>query len=844
MKKITLGILAHVDAGKTTLNEALLYHGGLIRRMGRVDHRDSFMDFDDQEKSRGITIFSKVASISHQDTSLTLVDTPGHLDFAGEMERTLSVLDYVVVVVSGLDGIQSHTRTIWKLLEYYDLPAFIFVSKMDIAIKSEAELMTEMKSELKAPLVDFSHLAQNQEDIALLDEQLMEDFLESGQISDEQIAEMIYERRLYPVYFGSALKDQGVSELLDGLDRYTLENEYPEDFGLRIFKIAYDDSGRRWCYGRITGGCLKAKERITEEGKVDELCLPSGQRLTTVSEAEAGQIVVFRGPEGLQAGQGLGFEKSATASFLEPFMRYRVILPPQCDRNQMLRQLQILAQEDPQIQISVSDQLHDIHVSLMGEIQIEVLTNIIRKRTGQQIAFADGVILYRETIEESVQGVGHFEPLRHYAEVHLRLDPLPRGAGLAFANEVPEGTLAVNWQRLIMTHLQEKQHRGVLTRSPITDMKITLIAAKAHEKHTEGGDFRQATYRAVRQGLRKARSVLLEPFYGFVIEAERIYLSSLLYDLEGMHATYRIEDVDEQHIRLSGRAPVRLMQNYHQTLLSHSGGAGRLALSIQGYDRCEDQQAIVEQIGYDCDRDLANPCGSVFCQHGAGFTVAWDEVENYMHLKPARPSVSSAPVTHNRYSISESELKSVIAGINGRNRNPKKKGPSSSGRKEEKKKVVMKVKKPRLLIADGYNLMHYFKQSSQMSEDNFDSARDLIINKLSSYGGYKGCKVIAVFDAYKKEDNYGHVDLGQDISVVYTRFSQTADSYIEKLVHDYGKDYEITVASSDQAVQNMILTNGGLRMSARQLELELDALEEQALKNNYVVREGKQGGNR
>ncbi len=839
MKKITLGILAHVDAGKTTLNEALLFHGGLIRRMGRVDHRDSFMDFDDQEKNRGITIYSKVASIEHQDSTLTLVDTPGHLDFAGEMERTLSVLDYVVVVVSGLDGVQNHTRTIWKLLEYYDLPAFIFVNKMDIALKSEDELLAEMKSELKAPLVSFSDLQQSREDIAMLDEQLMEDFLSGEEISDEQIASLIYERRLHPVYFGSALKDQGVSELLDGLDRYTLENEYPEEFGLRIYKIAYDDSGRRWCYGRITGGSLKAKERITENGKVDELCLPSGQKLSTVSEASAGQIVVFRGPEGLQAGQGLGFERSSTYSFLEPFMRYRVILPPQCDRNMMLKQLQILAQEDPQIQVSISDLNHDIHVSLMGEIQIEVITNIIKKRTGLTIYFADGAILYRETIENSVEGVGHFEPLRHYAEVHLRLDPLPRGSGLVFANEVPEGTLAVNWQRLIMTHLHEKQHRGVLTRSPITDMKITLIAAKAHEKHTEGGDFRQATYRAVRQGLRKASSVLLEPFYGFTIEAERIYLSSLLYDLEGMHATYHIEDVDEQRLRISGRAPVRLMQNYHQTLLAHTGGGGQLSLSVQGYDRCEDQQAIVEQIGYDCDRDLANPCGSVFCQHGAGFPVPWDQVENYMHLKPAKTAVSSAPVTHNRYSISESELKSVVAGINGRNRNPKKKVSSASGQPQEKKKIVMKVKKPRLLIADGYNLMHYFKLSSGMSEDNFDSARDLIINKLSSYGGYKGCRVIAVFDAYKKEDNYGHVDLNQVISVVYTRFNQTADSYIEKLVHDYGKDYEITVASSDQAVQNMILTNGGLRMSARELELEMEALEEQALQSHYVVRERK-----
>ncbi|MBO4219096.1 MAG: NYN domain-containing protein [Erysipelotrichaceae bacterium] len=837
MKKITLGILAHVDAGKTTLNEALLYHGGVIRRMGRVDHQDSYLDYDIQEKKRGITIFSKTASLTYGDSRFTLVDTPGHLDFAGEMERTLSVLDYVVVVVSGLDGVQSHTRTIWKLLEYYDLPAFVFVNKMDIALRDEGQLLAQLNEELDGPFVSFGNLNESYEDIALLGEELMEEYLKTGSVDDESIASLINERKLFPVYFGSALKDQGVKQLLDGLDNYTMENIWPEEFGLRIYKISYDEAGKRWCYGKITGGSLKAKERIGEEGKIDELCLISGQKMTTVAEASAGDIVAFRGPEGLQAGQGLGFEKSGSASFMEPFMRYKVILPEGCDKNMMLKQLQILAQEDPQIRVSAAEEMKDIHVSLMGEIQIEVITNIIKKRTGVTVGFGEGAILYRETIENAVEGVGHFEPLRHYAEVHLRLQPLPRGAGLVFANEVPEGTLAVNWQRLIMTHLQEKRHLGVLTRSPITDMKITVIAGKAHEKHTEGGDFRQATYRAVRQGLKKARSVLLEPYYGFIIQAQRIYLSSLLYDLDNMKAQYKLEDVDEDRIRITGSAPVRLMQNYHQTLMSHSGGAGQLSLSVQGYDRCLDEQKIIEEIGYDSESDLRNPTGSVFCQHGAGFYVPWDQVENYMHIKAAKLTVSSSPLTHNRYSISESELKSVFANVNGRNRNIKKKYASSRRSEDEKKKTVIRKARPRLLIADGYNLMHYFRRSSSMSEENFDGARDLIINQLSSYAGYKGCKVIAVFDAYKKEDNYGKVDFGQEVSVVYTRQNQTADSYIEKLVHDYSKDYEITVASSDQAVQNMIVTNGGLRMSARELELELEGFEKQALDSQYMVRE-------
>ncbi|MCR5067580.1 MAG: TetM/TetW/TetO/TetS family tetracycline resistance ribosomal protection protein, partial [Erysipelotrichaceae bacterium] len=635
MKKITLGILAHVDAGKTTLNEAFLFHGGVIRRMGRVDHQDSYLDYDIQEKKRGITIFSKTASLNHNDTLITLVDTPGHLDFAGEMERTLSVLDYVVVVVSGLDGVQSHTRTIWKLLEYYDLPAFVFVNKMDIALRDEKQLLEELNKELEGPFVSFRDLNDSYEDIALLGEDLMDDYLQEGCIEDEKIAGLINERKLFPVYFGSALKDQGVEQLMDGLDLYTMENIWPEEFGLRIYKINYDEAGKRWCYGKITGGSLKAKERIGEDGKIDELCLISGQKMTTVSQAQAGDIVAFRGPDGLQAGQGLGFEKSEGVSFMEPFMRYKVLLPEGCDKNMMLRQLQILAQEDPQIRISASEELRDIHVSLMGEIQIEVITNIIKKRTGITVGFGDGDILYKETIEDVVEGIGHFEPLRHYAEVHLRLQPLPRGSGLVFGNEVPEGTLAVNWQRLIMTHLQEKRHLGVLTRSPITDMKITIIAAKAHEKHTEGGDFRQATYRAVRQGLKKARSILLEPYYGFIIQAQRIYLSSILYDLDTMNAQYRLEDVDEDNIRITGSAPVRLMQNYHQTLLSHSGGAGQLSLSVQGYGRCTDEQKIIEEIGYDSESDLRNPTGSVFCQHGAGFYVPWDQVENYMHIKSA-----------------------------------------------------------------------------------------------------------------------------------------------------------------------------------------------------------------
>lgn len=838
MKKVTLGILAHVDAGKTTLNECLLYHGQIIRKMGRVDHKDSYLDFDAQEKDRGITIYAKIAAIEHGESRFTLIDTPGHLDFASEMERTLSVLDYVVVVISGLDGVQNHTRTIWKLLEYYDLPAFVFVNKMDIALKSEQEILSELNSQLNGTFCSFHDLENSYEDIALAGEELMEEYLSSGTISDEAIAMAINDRRLYPVYFGSALKDQGISELLDGLDQYCLETVYPQQLGLKIFKVSYDDNGQRWCYGKITGGSIKAKEKLSEEEKVDQLCLVSGHRMTTVTQAEAGDVVAIKGLNGVNAGDGLGIETSSSHSVLEPFMRYRVILPYGCDKNRMYKELQMLAEEDPQIQISSSEELRDIQISLMGEIQIEVITNIIKKRTGLDISFADGNILYKETIDDVVEGVGHFEPLRHYAEVHVRMEPLPLGSGIVYDNEVEEGTLAVNWQRLIMTHLKEKTHLGVLTRSPITDIKITLLAGKAHEKHTEGGDFRQATYRAVRQGLKKAHSTLLEPFYRFTIQINRFYLSSILYDLDNMEGQYKLEDIDDSLIEIKGTAPVRLMQNYYQTLLAHSGGSGRMTFSMAGYNRCLDAEEIIMRRGYDSEKDLANPTGSVFCAHGAGFYVPWDQVENYMHINARKEVALSPSLTHNRYTISEGELKSVFENLNGRNRNLKKQYASRK-KAEEKQKIVPKKRKPRLLIADGYNLMHYFKKSSELSEDNFDTARDVIINQLSSYGGYKGCKVIAVFDAYKRPDNPGSIDLGNPLSVVYTRTGQTADSYIEQLVHDYGRDYEITVASSDQAVQNMVVTNGGLRISARELELEMEGFEKAALNSNYIVREKK-----
>ncbi len=821
MKKITLGILAHVDAGKTTLNESFLYHGNIIRKKGRVDHKDSYLDFDEQEKERGITIYSKNATFDYGNLHISLLDTPGHTDFSSEMERVLQVLDEAVIVISGLSGVQSHTKTIWNLTEVYRLPVFFFVNKMDITTRTKEELFEDLQKQLGAPVVDFSSSKEEMyEKIALTDEKTLNEYLENGSVSDERISSLIQKRKIFPVCFGSALKDEGVVELLDTLSRYSSEKEYPKQFGLKIYKVSYDENGNRLLYGKVTGGVLSAKQKIGENEKVDQLFAMSGKRFTLVSEASAGDIVAIKGLNGHYANEGLGAEKSGQKPLLSSYMNYRITYPKQVDSNQMTRELRKIEEENPEIRLNVNGYRNETYVELMGDLQIDVIRNIIKKRTGVEVSFDNGSVLYKETIRDSVIGVGHFEPLRHYAEVHLRLKPLARDSGLVFKSDVSTDELSLNWQRLILTHLREKVHKGVLTGSPITDMEITLVAGRAHLKHTEGGDFRQATYRAVRNGLKKADSILLEPYYSYRIDVPQQDLSKVLYDLESLSGSVRVEeDTDVCHIY--GEAPVVNLKNYQTRLASLSSGRGQISLRLCGYRECHNTLEVLERFSYDSEMDFANPTGSVFCAHGAGFYVPYNHVEDFMHIREDQRTYTRTATT-NRNRISEEELKRVFENLNGRNRKADKVHERDKKEEEEKKKVKIAERKPELLLVDGYNVMHYFSKTKDLLEVNFDMARDMVINEMANLAGYKNCDVVIVFDAYKVAGGLGSIQKSDNVTIVYTKANQTADSYIEKAVHDYSKDYSITVATSDYAVQNMILNSGARRISSRELEMELE----------------------
>ncbi len=827
MKQISLGIVAHVDAGKTTLNECLLYKAKVIRKMGRVDHKDAFFDTDRQERDRGITIFAKTATIDWNDTTFTLVDTPGHVDFSCEMERTLQVLDIAVLVVSGLDGVQSHTETIFKLLEYYHIPTFIFVNKMDITTKEKNELIEDLTKNLSNKCVVFE--GDYSENLATASESLLEEYLATGNISDKNIARSIQQRGIFPVYFGSALKDMGVEELLTGLQRFSLEKKYPEEFGMKIFKVSYDEQGTRLCYSKITGGVLNAKQKLDENEKVDQIRLVSGNKYTLLQQATAGQIVAIKGLNSYGAGSGLGIEADTNKPVLTAYMVYRVVLPRGTDSNNMLKELNKLQQEDPQIQVSYSEAAKEINVSLMGEIQLEIISKIIKNRTGVDISFDNGKVLFKETICDIVDGVGHFEPLRHYAEVHLRLEPLPAGSGLVFDSEVSTDDLSLNWQRLILTHLKEKRHKGVLIGAPITDIKIIITAGRSHLKHTEGGDFREATYRAVRQGLKKAISIVLEPFYRFTITLNKQYLSKVLYDLDNMKASYKIDEDERGFVVVEGKAPVRKMQNYQTTLLAATSGTGKIVMSLLGYEPCEDEADIIERFHYDSEMDYGNPTGSVFCAHGSGFYVPYNHVEEYMHIKPKEENISSSLTHSNKFTVSENELKQVFMMAGGRNINEKKKVAENKRIDDRNKKVEVKLKerKPRMLIVDGYNMMFGWEKTKGI---DFDNARDIVINDISSYAGYKGVSVVIVFDAYKVKDTLGKVSTNSNFSIVYTKTGQTADAYIEKAVHDFKNKYDVYVASSDGTVQSVVFAQGARRVSARELEIELKFINDTMLK--------------
>ena len=861
-KYICAGIVAHVDAGKTTLSESILYTSGAIRKMGRVDHGDAFLDTYELERSRGITIFSKQALFSLGDAQITLLDTPGHVDFSAEMERTLQVLDYAILLISGADGVQGHTLTLWKLLKRYQIPTFLFVNKMDQPGTDEKALMEELKKRLDGNCVDFSgdrDTQEWQEQLAMCDETLLENYLEEGSVEEGEIPRLINERKLFPCFFGSALKMTGVQEFLQGLEKYIEMPEYPREFGAKVFKIARDSQGNRLTYMKITGGSLKVKTVLRgqkdgedREEKVDQIRIYSGEKYEMVNEAFAGMVCAVTGLTFTYPGQGLGREAASDMPLLEPVLTYQIQLPSECDVHKMLLNLRQLEEEEPLLHIVWNEELGEIHAQVMGEVQIEILKSLIKERFGVVVDFGSGNIVYKETIKTPVEGVGHFEPLRHYAEVHLLLEPGEPGSGMQFYTDCSEDELDKNWQRLILTHLEEKEHRGVLTGSPITDMRITLVAGRAHLKHTEGGDFRQATYRAVRQGLRKAESALLEPYYDFRLEVPADMIGRGMADIQRMCGEFQPPQIEGETAVLTGSAPVVTMRDYQNEVISYSRGMGRLFCTLKGYFPCHNQEEVVQAFCYDPEADLENPTGSVFCAHGAGFVVNWDQVEEYMHvesgllLEPVERQPEPVEVRkktwkeeRDAYQATEKELEEIFTrtygpirsrvgeedlprrSVKGWKRSHARMDNTSSSYVGRTKNRNTPPEKEYLLV-DGYNIIFAWEDLKDLADANIDAARDKLTDMLCNYQGYKKCTLILVFDAYKVKGNPGSVQKYHNIHVVYTKEAETADQYIEKTVHEIGRKNHVTVATSDRLEQVIILGQGGTRMSARELREDME----------------------
>ncbi len=844
MKRLTIGMLAHVDSGKTTLSEAVLYRAGEVRRLGRVDHGDAFLDTDQQERERGITIFSKQARLTWGDSQLTLLDTPGHVDFSAEMERAVQVLDYAVLLVSGPDGVQGHTETLWRLLARHRVPTFLFVNKMDQPGTDRERLLAQLRARLSDGCADFSgDWEQVLEQAALCGEELMERYLEAGTLEDGDLSALIVGRKLFPCYFGSALRVEGVDALLDGLDRFALEPDWGSDFAARVFKISRDGKGERLTWLKVTGGALRVRDVVRGPGweeKATQLRLYSGAKFTPADEAPAGTVCAATGLSRTRAGQGLGLEEDWEGPQLEPVLACQVLPPEGGDVHTLLGQLRQLEEEDPQLQVEWNETLGEIQLRLMGEVQLEVLSRLLERRFGVRAAFGPGRIVYLETIAAPAEGVGHFEPLRHYAEVHLLLEPLERGAGLVLDTACDQNALDGHWQRLILTHLMEKTHLGVLTGSPITDMKITLLTGRAHLKHTEGGDFRQATYRAVRQGLMCAGSVLLEPWYSFRLEAPTGCVGRAMTDLQRMGAEFGPpEDLGETAV-IAGAVPVSETGGYWSEVAAYTGGRGRFSCEVEGYRPCHNTQAVIAERGYDPDRDVDNPSGSVFCAHGAGFNVPWDQVRDHMHLdsgwRPAGAETAgdAAPARREAMSYeSRAALDKELEAIFERAYGPVKPHAFRPVRKSAPPKPrPWKGLKTRdgddYLLVDGYNIIHAWDGLRALGREDLDSARERLIHRLRNYQGWKRCKVIVVFDAYKVKGNPGSVDRLGDLFVVYTKEAETADMYIEKTTYALARDrreHRVRVATSDGLEQMIILGHGAVRMSAAELEFELRQVE-------------------
>ena len=890
MKKLVIGILAHVDAGKTTLSEELLYLCGEIRKIGRVEHGDAFLDTYELEKERGITIFSKQALLKTENMEVTLLDTPGHVDFSAEMERTLQVLDYAILVINGMDGVQSHTMTLWRLLERYQIPTFLFVNKMDQQGTDHDALLNDLKQHLHENCVDFGRTQDTDygmyeltpeqlENIAVCEEDLLETYLETDIVEDRDIVRLIVQRKIFPCYFGSALKEKGVKDFWNGVQKYTAEPERPTEFGAKVFKIARDEQGNRLTYMKITGGSLKVKtllssnsngqslpgrkaEEAAWEEKADQIRLYSGAKYELTSEAEAGTVCAVTGLTRTYPGEGLGIEQESELPILEPVLNYQIILPDDCDPHQMLQKLRQLEEEEPQLHILWDSQFSEIHAQLMGEVQIEILKKLIWDRFHVAVEFGAGSIVYKETVAEPVEGVGHFEPLRHYAEAHLLIEPGEPGSGCQFFTACSEDVLARNWQRLILTHLEEKEHIGVLTGSPLTDVQITILTGRAHAKHTEGGDFRQATYRAVRQGLRKARNILLEPYYEFRLEVPAEMIGRAMADVQKMQGTFDAPEVEGETAILKGTAAVAQMRDYQKEVVSYTHGTGKLFCSLKGYAPCKNQDEVVQNIGYDPEADLENPTGSVFCAHGAGFVVPWDQVEAYMHLQSGvdmdeldseswyedvgsaqnpGTAVDNANISGNisgkngKFSYSgsyeeEEELQAIFE---------RTFGPMKRDRTAFQKKTVhsstpatrYRAGKPRqeeYLLVDGYNIIFSWEELNELAKENIHAACDKLMDILSNYQGYRKCTLILVFDAYKVEGHAEEVIPYHNIYVVYTKEAETADQYIEKTVHRIGRQYQVTVATSDGLEQVIIMGQGAHRISARGLKKEIEDTEKTA----------------
>lgn len=835
-KKITIGILAHVDAGKTTCIESMLYQAKEIRHLGRVDHQDALLDYDQQERERGITIYAKEAAFSWKDAQIYVIDTPGHIDFSSEMERSLQVLDLAILLINGQDGVQSHTETIWKCLEQYHVPTILFINKMDITYTSKEDLMAELQSKCSANCIDMKG-PDTEEQWAMVNEDLMNAFLETEDLPLSLKQEAIVRREAFPCFFGSALKQEGITDLLDAIVDYSLEKEYPQDFGAKVYKISKDEQGNRLTHIKVTGGTIQAKQKINDEEKVDQIRIYNGPNYTSISQAEAGTICAIKGLSSFEVGQGLGAQEDSPEPLLDACMTYQLLLPKGIDPLQMKDVCDQLAQEDPQLHMQFDQEAKSISLSLMGAIQMEVLSKRIYDLCQIQVGFGPGHIIYKETITNTVRGVGHFEPLRHYAEVHLQLEPLPRNRGMVYEANLPMGQLAVNWQNLILHHLQEREHRGVLTCSPITDIKISLLAGKANLKHTSGGDFRQATYRAIRQGLMKAEKQLLEPYYQFTLEVPRESLSKALYDMEQKHASIQMEEVDEKTMQITGRGPVATLINYQQELIAYTKGLGKFTAQMDGYDLCHNAEEVIEKRHYDPENDRFNPTGSVFCTHGSGYYVPWDEVEEHMHIQPKSEETSTS-YRSVKYTISDQEAKKAFERMSGQNKNEKKQAKKPK-KTDYTKDTHVQPTLPVCLIIDGYNQIFGWDAFRDLEQNDISSARDQLIDWVSNYQGYRGCRVLLVFDAYRIKDSTARNFQRGGLEIIYTKYNQTADDYIEKIVPSLKKDYQLIVASSDGLIQNAILAHGCRRMSSRELERAVLSVNEQALK---LYKEKQQSG--